>query len=241
MKACVIVFPGSNCDRDVQVALRQSIGREPAMVWHGDAGLPPCDLIVIPGGFSYGDYLRSGAMAAHSPVMKDVVRKARKGVPVLGICNGFQVLTECGLLPGVLMRNATLKFVCRDVYLRVENAATPFTGLYEERQVIRVPVAHMDGNYFADDETLDRLEGDGRVAFRYVARNGERGGKPTNGANPPANPPANPNGSARDIAGVLDAKRKILGMMPHPERLADPALGGNDGRAMFDGLVRALG
>jgi len=229
MKACVIVFPGSNCDRDVQVALRQSIGREPAMVWHGDAALPKCDLIVVPGGFSYGDYLRSGAMAAHSPVMKDVVRRAKAGVPVLGICNGFQVLTECGLLPGVLMRNATLKFVCRDVWLRVENTATPFTGLYKEHQVIRVPVAHMDGNYFADAATLDRLEGEGRVAFRYVAANG----KPANAANP--------NGSARDIAGVLDATGKILGLMPHPERLADPALGGTDGRAMFDGLVRALG
>jgi phosphoribosylformylglycinamidine synthase subunit PurQ / glutaminase len=233
MKACVIVFPGSNCDRDVQVALRQSIGAEPAMVWHGDASLPASDLIVVPGGFSYGDYLRSGAMAAHSPVMKDVARQAKKGVPVLGICNGFQVLTECGLLPGVLMRNATLKFVCRDVHLRVETTATPFTVAYKEHQVIRVPVAHMDGNYFADDQTLDRLEGEGRVAFRYVSANGVRGGGPANGANP--------NGSARDIAGVLDGNRKILGMMPHPERLADAALGGSDGRAMFDGLVAALG
>jgi len=237
MKACVIVFPGSNCDRDVEVALAQSIGRAPTMVWHGDASLPKCDLIVVPGGFSYGDYLRSGAMAAHSPVMADVVRKAGQGVPVLGICNGFQILTECGLLPGVLMRNAALKFVCRDVWLRVENTATPFTGLYRDHQVIRVPVAHMDGNYFADDATLDALEGEGRVAFRYVAADGKRDGKPTNGGNPPANP----NGSARDIAGVLDAGKKVLGMMPHPERLADPALGGSDGRAMFDGLVRALG
>jgi phosphoribosylformylglycinamidine synthase subunit PurQ / glutaminase len=238
MKACVIVFPGSNCDRDVQVALRQSIGREPEMVWHGDDSLPACDLIVVPGGFSYGDYLRSGAMAAHSPVMGDVVRKARAGVPVLGICNGFQILTECGLLPGVLMRNAGLKFVCRDVHLRVETTATPFTGAYETGQVICVPIAHMDGNYFADDATLDRLEGDGRVAFRYVAADGKTaGGSPANGANPPANP----NGSARDIAGVLDEKGKVLGMMPHPERLADAALGGSDGRAMFDGLVKVLG
>ena len=237
MKACVIVFPGSNCDRDVQVALRRSMGREPTMVWHGDAALPKCDLIVIPGGFSYGDYLRSGAMAAHSPVMGDVVRKAKQGVPVLGICNGFQVLTECGLLPGVLMRNATLKFVCKDVHLRVETTATPFTGAYEKGQVIRVPVAHMDGNYFADDETLDRLEGDGRVAFRYVAPTGKTGGGSTNGANPPANP----NGSARGIAGILDERKKVLGMMPHPERLADAALGGADGRPLFDGLVKALG
>ncbi|MGH6660940.1 MAG: phosphoribosylformylglycinamidine synthase subunit PurQ [Rhodospirillales bacterium] len=237
MKACVIVFPGSNCDRDVQVALRQSIGRKPAMVWHGDAQLPKCDLIVVPGGFSYGDYLRSGAMAAHSPVMKDVVRKAKRGVPVLGICNGFQILTECGLLPGVLMRNAGLKFVCKDVHLRVETTATPFTGAYEKGQVIRVPIAHMDGNYFADDATLDELEGDGRVAFRYVWPDGG----PANGANPAANPLANPNGSVRDIAGILDQRKKVLGMMPHPERLADPALGGSDGRAMFDGLVKALG
>jgi len=229
MKACVIVFPGSNCDRDVQVALRQSMRSEPKMVWHGDAALPKCDLIVIPGGFSYGDYLRSGAMAAHSPVMGDVVRKAKQGVPVLGICNGFQVLTECGLLPGVLMRNATLKFVCKDVHLRVETTATPFTGAYEKGQVIRVPVAHMDGNYFADDRTLDELEGDGRVAFRYVAANGKTGDD------------YNPNGSARDIAGILDQRKKVLGMMPHPERLADAALGGADGRPLFDGLVEALG
>ena len=229
MKTAVIVFPGSNCDRDVQVALRQSMGAEPAMVWHGDSAVPDVDLIVVPGGFSYGDYLRSGAMAAHSPVMKDVVAKAKKGVPVLGICNGFQVLTECGLLPGVLMRNAALKFVCKDVHLKTETADTVFTRGYEKGQVIRVPIAHMDGNYFADEATLDRLEGEGRVAFRYCAEDGG----PANGANP--------NGSARDIAGILNDTRTVLGLMPHPERLADPALGGNDGRAMFDGLVQALG
>ena len=229
MKTAVIVFPGSNCDRDVQVALRQSMGAEPAMVWHGDSAVPDVDLIVVPGGFSYGDYLRSGAMAAHSPVMKDVVAKAEAGVPVLGICNGFQVLTECGLLPGVLMRNAALKFVCKDVHLKTETADTVFTRGYEKGQVIRVPIAHMDGNYFADEATLDRLEGEGRVAFRYCAEDGG----PANGANP--------NGSARDIAGILNDTRTVLGLMPHPERLADPALGGNDGRAMFDGLVQALG
>jgi phosphoribosylformylglycinamidine synthase len=238
MKACVIVFPGSNCDRDVEVALRMSLKADPAMVWHGDAELPKADLIVVPGGFSYGDYLRSGAMAAHSPIMRDVVRKAKAGVPVLGICNGFQILTECGLLPGVLMRNAGLKFVCKDVHLKVETADTAFTEGYKQGQVIRVPIAHMDGNYFADGETLDRLEGDGRVAFRYVSADGTRA---RDGANPPANPPANPNGSARDIAGVLNERKSVLGMMPHPERLAEPALGGADGRAMFDGLVRALG
>ncbi|MFQ5764674.1 MAG: phosphoribosylformylglycinamidine synthase subunit PurQ [Rhodospirillales bacterium] len=233
MKACVIVFPGSNCDRDVRVALRQSVGSEPRMVWHGDAGLPDTGLIVVPGGFSYGDYLRSGAMAAHSPVMADVIAKAKKGVPVLGICNGFQVLTECGLLPGVLMRNAGLKFVCRDVHLRVETADTVFTGGYRKDQVIRIPVAHMDGNYFADEATLDALEAEGRIAFRYSAPDGERGGGFANGANP--------NGSVRDIAGILNENRTVLGMMPHPERLADKALGGADGRPMFDHLVRALG
>ncbi len=245
MKASVIVFPGSNCDRDVQVALGQSIGTEPDMVWHGEAEIPETDLIVVPGGFSYGDYLRSGAMAAQSPVMRDVVAKAKKGVPVLGICNGFQVLTECGLLPGALMRNAGLKFVCKDVHLSVEETESVFTGGYEKGQVIRIPIAHHDGNYFADDETLDRLEGDGLVAFSYCAPDGQKGdggkaGKSGNGANPPANG-ANPNGSARDIAGILNDTRTVLGMMPHPERLSDPALGGNDGRVLFDHLVKALG
>ncbi|NQU61264.1 MAG: phosphoribosylformylglycinamidine synthase subunit PurQ [Rhodospirillales bacterium] len=229
MKTAVIVFPGSNCDRDVQVALRQSMGSEPMMVWHGDASLPDADLIVVPGGFSYGDYLRAGSMAAQSPVMKDVVAKAKKGVPVLGICNGFQVLTECGLLPGALMRNAGLKFVCKDVHLRAEKTDTVFTQGYKLRQIIRIPIAHHDGNYFADDATLDALEGDGLVAFRYVDESGD----PGNGSNP--------NGSARDIAGIFNDKKTVLGLMPHPERLSDPALGGNDGRAMFDGLVKALG
>ena len=232
MKATVIVFPGSNCDRDVRVALGQSLRAEPDMVWHGEAEIPECDLIVVPGGFSYGDYLRSGAMAAQSPVMRDVVAKARKGVPVLGICNGFQVLTECGLLPGALMRNAGLKFVCKDVHLSVEEAESVFTGGYEKGQVIRIPIAHHDGNYYADDETLDRLEGDGLIAFSYCASDGGRANGSSNGANP--------NGSARDIAGIFNQTRTVLGMMPHPERLSDPALGGNDGRAMFDHLARAL-
>ena len=229
MKTAVIVFPGSNCDRDIQVALRQSMKTEPEMVWHGDATIPDVDLIAVPGGFSYGDYLRSGAMAAQSPIMKDVVAKANKGVPVLGICNGFQVLTECGLLPGVLMRNAGLKFVCKDVYLRTETTDTPFTQGYDKGQVIRIPVAHHDGNYFADDDTMARLRDDDRIAFRYVDKDG--GSK--NGANP--------NGSLDDIAGILNDTRTVLGLMPHPERLADQALGGDDGRAMFDGLLAALG
>ena len=228
MRVAVIVSPGSNCDRDVQVALRQSAGSDPIMHWHADPQLPQVDLIVVPGGFSYGDYLRSGAMAAHSPVMREVVARANAGVPVLGICNGFQILTECGLLPGVLMRNAGLHFICRDVELRVEATDTVFTHGYLPGQIIRVPIAHNEGNYFADNETLARLEGENRVAFRYC----DTAGNDTAAANP--------NGSAHNIAGVLSEARNVLGMMPHPERLADTALGGTDGRPMFDGLVEAL-
>ena len=228
MKAAVIVFPGSNCDRDVQVALRQSMGCEPLMVWHKDSSFEAVDLIVLPGGFSYGDYLRCGAMAAHSPVMKEVVRRAQNGTPTLGICNGFQVLTECGLLPGALMRNANLKFVCRDVTVRVETSQSLFTNKYEAGQSIRIPVAHHDGNFTADNATLQALEDRGQVAFRYCARDGEDAAE------------ANPNGSARDIAGVFNEAKTVLGMMPHPERLADPELGGSDGRALFDGLAEAL-
>lgn len=228
MKAAVIVFPGSNCDRDVRVALEHSMGKPPAMVWHRETALPAVDLIVIPGGFSYGDYLRAGAMAAHSPVMAAVVERARKGVPVLGICNGFQILTETGLLPGMLMRNAGLKFVCRDVHLRVDTADTVFTRGYREGQVIRIPVAHHEGNYFADEDTLERLFGNGQVAFRYCHPSGAVAAD------------ANPNGSRRNIAGILDQQRTVLGLMPHPDRLADPMLGGIDGKAMFDGLVEAL-
>ncbi len=228
MNAAVIVFPGSNCDRDVKVALAQSMGRDPMMAWHGNPDLPKVDLIVVPGGFSYGDYLRSGAMAAHSPVMREVVKRANAGTPVLGICNGFQILTEAGLLPGALMKNANLKFLCKDVYLKVENAQTRFTDRYRKGQVVRFPIAHGDGNYFADEATLDRLEGEGRVAFRYVGPDGQ------------TSDDVNPNGSRRNIAGILNEKGNVLGMMPHPERLADPQLGGIDGRAMFDGLAAAL-
>jgi phosphoribosylformylglycinamidine synthase len=223
VKAAVVVFPGSNCDRDAAVALRNATGTPPAMVWHRDNSLPKVDLIVVPGGFSYGDYLRAGAMAANSPIMRDVVRKAKDGVPTLGICNGFQILTETRLLPGALMRNAGLAFVCRTVGLRVENSQTLFTAGYAAGQVLRIPIAHHDGNYFADDETLDRLEGEGRVAFRYDAGDG------------------NPNGSCRNIAGIFNETKTVLGMMPHPERAADPAHGGTDGKAMFAALARALG
>lgn len=219
MKAAVIVFPGSNREQDVKLALADALGRDPIMVWHRDASFPQVDLIVIPGGFSYGDYLRCGAIAAHSPVMREVAERARKGVAVLGICNGFQILTEAGLLPGALLRNANLKFICRDVTLRVETSQSLFTAGYAAGQVLRIPVAHHDGNYFADPDTLKRLEDNGQIAFRYVD---------------------NPNGSVNDIAGIYNERRNVLGMMPHPERASDPALGPADGKRMFDSLVEAL-
>ena len=228
MKAAVIVFPGSNCDRDIKVAIEQSTGKPCAMIWHRETELPDLDFIAVPGGFSYGDYLRSGAVAARSPVMRAVKEKADAGVPVLGVCNGFQILTETGMLPGVLMRNATLKFICKDVDLRVEETDTVFTRSYQKGQVVRIPIAHADGNFFADPDTLKELEDNGRVAFRYCTPAGQVVDE------------ANPNGSLNNIAGILNAKRNVLGMMPHPERLADAQLGGIDGRPMFDGLVEAL-
>jgi phosphoribosylformylglycinamidine synthase subunit PurQ / glutaminase len=228
MKAAVVVFPGSNCDRDVRVALEKVTGGPVTMVWHGEATLPAADLIVLPGGFAYGDYLRCGAMAAHSPVMRDLVARAKAGTPVLGICNGFQVLTETELLPGVLMRNASLKFVCRDVFLKVEQTDTIFTGRYRRGEVIRIPIAHGDGNYYADAATLDQLEGEGRVVFRYV----DESGNPTSAANP--------NGAQRNIAGICDPTRRILGMMPHPERLFEPMLGGSDGRRVFESVLERI-
>ena len=228
MKAAVIVFPGSNCDRDVALALRQATGRDPAMIWHGESTLPPLDLIVVPGGFSYGDYLRCGAIAAHSPVMRAVKQRATAGVLVLGICNGFQVLTEAQLLPGALLRNAGLRFVCKDVFLRVEDDRSPFTAGYRAGQVVRMPIAHNEGNYFTDGDTLARLRGEGRVAFRYCGSKGV------------VDDAANPNGSLDNIAGILNERGNVLGMMPHPERLADPELGGTDGRAMFEGLLATL-
>jgi len=229
MKSAVIVFPGSNCDRDMAVALGRATGRETQMVWHKDAALPDgLDMLAIPGGFSFGDYLRCGAIAARAPIMRAVVDFADRGGLVLGICNGFQVLIEAGLLPGVLMRNQTLKFVCRDVHLSVETTQSPFTNAYGNRRVITVPIAHHDGAYVADAGLLARLTGEDRIAFRYVDAQGE----------PTAE--ANPNGSADNIAGVLSANRRVLGMMPHPERLADPELGGNDGAALFTSLCGAL-
>jgi phosphoribosylformylglycinamidine synthase len=228
MQAAVIVFPGSNREQDVVDALTRSAGKPPLKVWHRDTELPKADLLVIPGGFSYGDYLRCGAMAAHSPIMREVKARAERGTPVLGICNGFQVLTEAGLLPGVLLTNKTLKFHCKDVDLRVETSQSVFTARYEQGQVIRVPVAHHDGNYFADPATLDRLEERGLVAFRYCTPEGE------------LTEEANANGSARNIAGIFNETKTILGLMPHPEDATDPLLGGTDGRAFFDGLVEAL-
>jgi phosphoribosylformylglycinamidine synthase I len=228
MRASVIVFPGSNCDRDAAVALEAATGQAPAMVWHGDSEIPASDLIVLPGGFSYGDYLRSGAMAAHSPVMREVVTRARAGTPVLGICNGFQVLTEAGLLPGILMRNASLRFICKDVHLRVERTDTAYTSRYARGEVVRFAIAHKDGSYFADEATLARLEGEGRVAFRYCEASGEVTDR------------ANPNGSRRNIAGIYNETGTVLGLMPHPERLADAALSGTDGAKMFLSLVETL-
>jgi phosphoribosylformylglycinamidine synthase len=220
VKSAVIVFPGSNCDRDLAVALEQVTGRAPAMVWHQDSELPAgTDFIGLPGGFSYGDYLRSGAMAARSSIMRAVGDAAARGVPVIGVCNGFQVLTEAGLLPGALMRNAGLSFVCRPVPLRVENSQTLFTSGYDSGEEILVPVAHHDGNYQADEATLDRLEGEGRVVFRYLDE---------------------VNGSARRIAGILNDAGNVLGMMPHPERALEPAHGNTDGRRLFEGLLETV-
>jgi phosphoribosylformylglycinamidine synthase I len=228
MQAAIILFPGSNREQDVHDALERASGKPPIRVWHRDSELPDADLLVIPGGFSYGDYLRCGAMAAHSPIMREVKARAARGTPVLGICNGFQILTEAGLLPGVLLANKTLKFHCKDVHLRVESSQSVFTCRYEAGEVIRVPVAHHDGNYFADEATLDRLEEKGLVAFRYCTPEGE------------ISEDGNANGSARNIAGIFNESKTVLGLMPHPEDATDALLGNTDGQALFAGLVEAL-
>lgn len=228
MKSAVIVFPGSNRERDMIAAIEKIAGIRPVTVWHADTELPKVDLVVLPGGFSYGDYLRSGAIAARAPIMRAVSEKAASGTPVLGICNGFQILCEAGLLPGVLMRNASLRFICREVNLRVETTESVFTRRYRRGQVIRCPVAHGDGNYRCDDETLKRLAGEDRIAFRYVDVEGR------------TTDTANINGSLDAIAGVLSAHRNVLGMMPHPENLIEPLQGGDDGRALFESLAASL-
>jgi len=220
MKSAVVVFPGSNCDRDCAVAVEQSTGSKPQMVWHGDSDLDPgLDLIVLPGGFSYGDYLRCGAMAAQSPVMKAVTEAANRGVAVVGICNGFQILCEAGLLPGALLRNAGLKYICAPIDLQIENLQTRFTAAFGQQRTAVMTIGNGEGNYFADEETLDRLEGEGRVVFRYAK---------------------NPNGSARDIAGIVNAAGNVLGMMPHPDRSFDKALGSEDGALLFRSVAASI-
>ncbi len=228
MRAGILMFPGINRERDVEIALERSAGTKPVIVWHKETALPEgVDLVVIPGGFSFGDYLRAGAMAAQSPIMRAVHAHAARGGYVLGICNGFQILTEAGLLPGALLRNASLRFLSMDCHLRVERADTPFTAQYPKHAVFRAPLAHGDGNYFADAATLDALEGEGRVAFRYVNPAGE------------ATPEANLNGAARGIAGIYSENLRVLGLMPHAEDLVDPLLGGAGGKPLFDSLAAA--
>jgi phosphoribosylformylglycinamidine synthase len=228
LRAAIVIFPGTNRERDMAIALRQASGHTATLLWHGETNLPKLDLIVLPGGFSHGDYLRCGAMAAQSPIMTAIRAFAEAGGHILGVCNGFQILTEAGLLPGALLRNASLRFLSRDCHLRVENAATPYTRFYQRGEVFRAPMAHGDGNYFADAETVAQLEGDGRVVFRYVTATGE------------CTQAANPNGSINGIAGICSENGRVLGVMPHPEDLVDPLMGGIDGRPLFAGLAEAL-
>ena len=227
MRAAIVVFPGINRERDMAIALTLATGHAPRMVWHKDTTLDGIDLVVLPGGFSHGDYLRCGAMAAQSPIMPAIRAHAARGGLVMGVCNGFQILTEAGMLPGALLRNSGLRFLSQDCHLRVENAATDFTRHYQKGQVIRAPMAHGDGNYFADDETLDRLEGEGLVAFRYATPSGE------------ITQAANLNGSQRSIAGIHSPNLRVLGLMPHPEDLVDTLMGGTDGLPLFQALAAA--
>lgn len=221
MKAAVIVFPGSNCDRDVQVALRQSMGSEPIMVWHKDRDFEKVDLIVLPGGFSYGDYLRCGAIARFSPIMKEVISFAQAGGLVIGICNGFQILLEAGLLPGAMLRNTSLHFICKYVELKVESTNTPFSGKYKKGQIVRIPIAHNEGNYYIDEAGLAGLKQNDQIIFRYHGQN--------------------PNGALDNIAGIVNKERNVLGMMPHPERSSEIELGSTDGRPIFESIVEFLG
>lgn len=225
LKFGIIVFPGSNCDHDAHHAVGTMMGQEARFIWHKESSLGETDVVIVPGGFSYGDYLRCGAIARFSPIMNDVARFSRQGGTVVGICNGFQILTEAGMLPGTLLRNASLKFVCKDVHLRVENSDTRFTSACSEGDVLRIPIAHGDGNYFADAETIRRLEENGQIVFRYCSPKGETGQE------------ANPNGSLENIAGIINESGNVLGMMPHPERASDPILGNTDGQYLFQSLV----
>jgi len=227
MKAGIVIFPGINRERDMAIALEASFGTAPKMVWHKDTDLSGLDLVVLPGGFSFGDYLRCGAMAAHSPIMRAVLQHAARGGYVLGVCNGFQILAEAGILPGALLRNASLRFLSMDCHLRVERADTRFTNRYHPGQTFRAVMAHGDGNYFADDTTLHRLDSENLVAFRYATRAGD------------LTPEANLNGSARSIAGILSPNLRVLGIMPHPEDLVDPLMGGTDGKPLFEALAAA--
>jgi len=225
MKVGVVVFPGSNCDHDLYHVLAKVVGFEAVYLWHKDHDLKNCRAVILPGGFSYGDYLRCGAIAKYSPIMQEVLRFAEGGGPVLGICNGFQILTEAGLLPGVLIRNQSLKFICDYTRVRVDSDRTPFTRQVKLGAALRIPIAHGEGNYFIDPEGLERLEGEGQVVFRYVDAQGE------------ATPGANPNGSLRNIAGVCNSRRNVVGLMPHPERVSEAVLGSQDGRKIFESLL----
>ncbi len=227
MKGGIVIFPGINRERDMAIALEASFGAKPRMIWHKDTDLGSVDLVVVPGGFSFGDYLRCGAMAAQSPIMRAIHDHAAKGGYVLGVCNGFQILTEAGILPGALLRNASLRFLSMDCHLRVERADTAFTRQYQTGETFRAVMAHGDGNYFADEATLNRLEGENLVALRYATKSGE------------ITPEVNLNGSARSIAGILSPNLRVLGLMPHPEDLVDKLMGGADGKPLFDALAAA--
>ena len=229
MRFGIVTFPGSNCDYDAYQAVVEQLGEQAVYLWHKDRDLQGADVLILPGGFSYGDYLRCGAIARFSPIMEAVAEHARRGAPVLGICNGFQIACEAGLLPGALLRNASLKYVCEQRWLRVESTDTPFTAQYAAGQLVRIPIAHGEGRYSADAETLDRLEGEGRVVFRYV------------GADGGSDDLSNPNGSERGIAGIVSERRNVLGMMPHPERAVDPLLGGADGLPLFESILARVG
>lgn len=226
VKFGVVVFPGSNCDRDAHYSVGEMLEQDARFIWHKDTDLGDVDVVILPGGFSYGDYLRCGAIARFSPIMREVIRFAKKGGVVIGICNGFQILTEAGLLPGALMRNKSLRFVCKDVWIRIERGDSPFTNACKEGEVLMIPIAHGDGNYFTDENTLKKLEDNGQILFRYCSRDGD------------VSDDSNPNGSISHIAGIMNDKGNILGLMPHPERATDPVIGKTDGRKIFQSVIQ---